>query len=101
MKAYLADHPALAEQVEREIEQREALRARLAFKAQEPVPSRLRIANLIASRRRTPCAAVAAAIAWLAIGGVLGGRRCVVASLARQDERRMSPARPLPPTASM
>ncbi|UVF18767.1 anti-sigma factor [Microvirga terrae] len=75
IKAYLADHPAAATQVEREIEQREALRARLAFKAQEPIPSRLRVANLMAARRRTPLirpAAFAAALAWLAIGGSLG-----------------------------
>ena len=75
IKVYLADQPSLAEQVEREIELRDALRARLAFKAQEPVPSRLRVANILASRRRAPMVrpAVAAAIAWLAIGGVLGG----------------------------
>ncbi|WP_201837132.1 anti-sigma factor [Microvirga zambiensis] len=76
IKLYLADQPALAEQVSREIEQRDALRARLAFKAQEPVPSRLRVANILASRRRSSIfrpAAIAAAVAWLAIGGVLGG----------------------------
>ena len=75
VKAYLADHPATAKQVEREIEQREALRARLAFKTQEPIPSRLRIANLITARRRSVLfrpAAFAAALAWLAIGGALG-----------------------------
>jgi anti-sigma factor RsiW len=75
VKAYLADHPATAEQVEREIAHREALRTRLAFKAQEPIPSRLRIANLVAARRRSPLArpaAYAAALAWLAIGGILG-----------------------------
>ena len=75
VKAYLADHPATAEQVGHEIEQREALRARLAFKAQEPIPSRLRIANLATARRRSSLfrpAAFAAALAWLAIGGSLG-----------------------------
>jgi anti-sigma factor RsiW len=75
VKTYLADHPATAEQVEREIAQREALRARLAFKAQEPIPSRLRVANLVAARRRSSPvrpAAFAAALAWLAIGGILG-----------------------------
>ncbi|EIM27796.1 anti-sigma factor family protein [Microvirga lotononidis] len=75
VKAYLAEHPATSEQVEREIELREALRARLAFKAREPIPSRLRVANLVAARRRrSPLrpAAFAAVLAWLAIGGVLG-----------------------------
>jgi anti-sigma factor RsiW len=75
VKTYMADHPATAEKVRREIEHREALRASLAFKAQEPIPSRLRIANLVAAQRRFSLlnpAAVAAALAWLAIGGVLG-----------------------------
>jgi anti-sigma factor RsiW len=75
VRAYLTAHPALAAQVEREIEQREALRARLAFKAQEPVPSRLRVANIVAAQRRSPRihpGAVAAAVAWLAVGGALG-----------------------------
>ncbi|QRM28627.1 anti-sigma factor [Microvirga sp. VF16] len=75
VKAYLADHPETAEQVEREIEHREALRTRLAFKAQEPIPSRLRITNLVAARRRSPLvrpATFAAALAWLTIGGILG-----------------------------
>jgi anti-sigma factor RsiW len=75
VKAFLASNPALASQVEREIEQREALRARLAFKAQEPIPARLRVANLMAARRRTSRikpAAIAAAVAWLVIGGLLG-----------------------------
>jgi anti-sigma factor RsiW len=75
VKAFLASNPALASQVEREIEQREALRAKLAFKAQEPIPARLRISNLMAAPRRTSRinrSAIAAAIAWLVIGGVLG-----------------------------
>jgi anti-sigma factor RsiW len=73
--AYLESHSAQAEQVKREVEQREALRARLAFKAAEPIPSRLRIANLVAAQRRPPrgrSAAVAAAVAWLVIGGAMG-----------------------------
>ncbi|MGO4525221.1 anti-sigma factor [Microvirga sp. 2MCAF35] len=73
--AYLAEHPGTAEQVERESAHREALRTRLAFKAQEPIPSRLRVANIMAVRRRSSPwrpAAFAAVLAWLAIGGVLG-----------------------------
>nr|WP_210340158.1 anti-sigma factor [Microvirga splendida] len=75
VRAYLDDHPALADQVGQEIEQREALRARLAFKAAEPIPSRLRVANLMAAQRRPPRgrpAAIAAAVAGLLVGGVLG-----------------------------
>ncbi len=75
VKAFLASNPALASQVESEIAQREALRARLAFKAQEPIPARLRVSNLMAAPRkasRVNRGAVAAAVAWLAIGGLLG-----------------------------
>lgn len=75
VKAFLASNPALASQVEHEIEQREALRSRLAFKAQEPIPARLRVANLMAAPRRTSRinrTAIAAAVAWLVVGGLLG-----------------------------
>lgn len=75
VKAYLAAHPHMAARVEREIAQRDALRARLAFKAQEPIPSRLRVANLVAAQRRFPrmrLQAMAAAVAGLAIGAVAG-----------------------------
>jgi anti-sigma factor RsiW len=75
VKAYLSAHPVVAAQVERDMEQRDALRMRLAFKAQEPIPSRLRVANIMASRRhslRIRPAAFAAAIAWLMVGGALG-----------------------------
>lgn len=75
VRAYLDDHPALADQVKQEIELREALRARLAFKAAEPVPSRLRVANLMAGQRRPAPrrgTAVAAAVAGLLIGFALG-----------------------------
>lgn len=75
VRAYLDDHPALAEQVKQEIDLRDALRARLAFKAAEPVPSRLRIANLMAAQRhpaRRRGMAVAAAVVGLVIGSVLG-----------------------------
>ncbi|MGF9758626.1 anti-sigma factor [Microvirga sp. 0TCS3.31] len=75
VRAYLDDHPALADQVKQEIELRDALRARLAFKAAEPVPSRLRVANIMAARHRPSrgrSAAVAAAVVGLLIGSVLG-----------------------------
>ena len=75
VRVYLDDHPALADQVKQEIDLREALRARLAFKAAEPVPSRLRIANLVAAQRRPAHrrdTAVVAAVVGLLIGGILG-----------------------------
>lgn len=75
VKAYLSAHPAVAAQVERDMEQRDELRSRLAFKAQEPIPSRLRVANIMAAQRRPTrirSTAVAAAVAWLVVGGALG-----------------------------
>ena len=69
--AYLTAHPAAAAQVALEAEQRNLLRARLSFKAQEPIPARLRVANIMAEQShepRLPLKAIAAALAWLAIG---------------------------------
>jgi anti-sigma factor RsiW len=75
VEAYLAANPAAAAETALEAKHREALRARLAFKASEPIPARLRVANLMAAKRRAPrfrLASVAAAVAWLAIGLVCG-----------------------------
>lgn len=75
VKAFLESDPVRAQHVAQEIEQREALRARLAFKAQEPIPARLRVATLMAAQRKRHWfhrPAVAAAVAWLALGGVVG-----------------------------
>ncbi len=79
VEGYLADNPTTAARVAREAEQRQALRDRLAFKASEPIPSRLRIANLVATGHRPARvrpAAVAAALVWLVVGinlGIFGG----------------------------
>jgi anti-sigma factor RsiW len=75
VEAYLAENPKAAAETALEAKHREALRARLAFKAQEPIPARLRVANIVAAKSRAPRfrpAAVAAALAWLAIG-LVGG----------------------------
>ena len=75
VETFLADHPAAAAQVAADRERREALRARLAFKADEPIPARLRIAHVRAERRSVQgrrLAAVAAALAWLVVGGATG-----------------------------
>ncbi|GAC1338734.1 MAG: anti-sigma factor [Beijerinckiaceae bacterium] len=72
---FLADNPQAAEKVEADIAARTALRERLQFKAVEPIPSRLRIANLTAGgpgRTRHWARFAAAAILLLALGG-LGG----------------------------
>lgn len=71
VRAYLDSHPQAAAEVAAYREQRDALRARLAFMAQEPVPARLRVANLMDARRRVArqrWRSIAAAIAWLAVG---------------------------------
>ena len=75
VESYLQAHPDAAAQVSSYREQREALRDRLAFKAAEPIPSRLRIAHLAADRRPAVTrglSAVAASLAWVALGGALG-----------------------------
>ena len=75
VRDYLAAHPHVEARVAREMEQREALRARLAFKAAEPIPARLRVANIVAAQknpRKLRFAPVAAAAAWLVIGAALG-----------------------------
>ena len=80
VEAYLEANPAVAAQVAQEVEQRAALRARLAFKVREPI-SRLRVANL-AGRRSLSIVrpnALAAAAASLVIGcGVLSFRTATV-----------------------
>lgn len=75
VNAYLSANPAAAMQAAREIEQREALRNRLAFKAHEPIPSRLRVANIVMAKRRKSWlhpASFAAAVACLVVGLALG-----------------------------
>lgn len=75
LEAWLEENPASAAQVAAYEEQRRVLRDRLAFKAREPVPARLKVASLMAARRapaRFPVS-LAAAAACLAIGLAAGG----------------------------
>lgn len=72
---YLAKNPEAAARVEALKEQREMLRLRLAPKAEEPIPARLRVANLLAQRtrrRRWQLARAAAVVALLLVGGAGG-----------------------------
>jgi anti-sigma factor RsiW len=72
---YLARNPELAGRVEALREQRAALRARLAAKAEEPIPSRLRVAHLAGLRTRRRygfLGRIAAVLALLLIGGGAG-----------------------------
>lgn len=73
--AWLAEHPDQAHRVATYRSQREALRDRLSFKVEEPIPARLRVASLLAERRRRNLrrlGAVAAAACWLGLGTLLG-----------------------------
>jgi anti-sigma factor RsiW len=75
VETYLNANPPAAAQVNAYLEQREALRTRLAFKANEPLPSRLRIATIAADRRRRAgrrMVAVAASLIWLVVGVAVG-----------------------------
>jgi anti-sigma factor RsiW len=71
VEAHLAGRPELAARVAEDLAHRSALRSALAGKADEPIPSRLRIAA-IQERRRGGAAryarSIAAALGWLAIG---------------------------------
>ncbi|WP_112663018.1 anti-sigma factor family protein [Microvirga flavescens] len=75
VEAYLKANEAAAFRTVADRDHREALRARLAFKANEPIPARLRVANIMAERRRPAIrhlGTIAAAVSWLIAGGVLG-----------------------------
>ncbi len=75
VEAYLAAHPGIAANVAADIEIARQLRERLAAKAAEPVPARLRVANIMAERRRARfrnVGSLAAALALLVAGGAAG-----------------------------
>jgi anti-sigma factor RsiW len=75
VEAWLAANPEAAARLRRMAAQREALRTALRPKHDEPLPARLRVASLAAVRRRRRRQAlrrVAAACAWLGLGGALG-----------------------------
>ena len=75
VETYLAAHPEDRERLSSYAEQREALRAAFGRQSEEPSPTRLRVANLLAKQqrsRRQLLARIAAAVALLFLGG-LGG----------------------------
>jgi anti-sigma factor RsiW len=87
---FLSDNPPLGERVAADIAAKNALRESLQFKAAEPIPARLRIANLAVERRAGPrqWLRVAAAILLLAVGGVAGWlahARVAATSVAQRD----------------
>jgi anti-sigma factor RsiW len=75
LETYLTAHPEERDRLSQYAEQREALRAAFAAPSSEPASTRLRVADLLAARRRRrhrELAQIAAAIALLVLGG-LGG----------------------------
>jgi len=75
VEAWLADHPDAAEEVAAGRRDRDLLRTRLAPIAAEPIPARLRIANIRAAkshRRVRQLRALAAALVVFAAGAAVG-----------------------------
>lgn len=72
---WLETNPKVAARVQRDRDLREELRTQLASKLAEPIPRRLRIATIVAERRRSRRVAllrIAAALALLVAGGAGG-----------------------------
>lgn len=75
VEAYLNVNAEIASRVSAWRMQRETLRDQLASKAAEPVPARLRVANIRAARRQSRLRQfrmVAASAVWLMVGGAAG-----------------------------
>ncbi|MFI5013329.1 MAG: anti-sigma factor family protein [Hyphomicrobiales bacterium] len=75
VEAYLAEQPEVAERVASYRGHRDALRERLRPKTPEPVPTRLRVAHIVAERRSRAwrrLRTMAATIAWLVLGAGAG-----------------------------
>jgi anti-sigma factor RsiW len=75
VEAYFVAHPELRARWSQYAEQREELRAAFAGSAEKPIPTRLRVARLMAERsrrRHRQFARIAAAVALLIVGGIGG-----------------------------
>lgn len=75
VEAHLIADPGAAARLLREREDRDALRERLAFKAAEPIPARLRVDNILAARRparRARALAAGLALACFGLGALAG-----------------------------
>ncbi|MCE1235175.1 MAG: anti-sigma factor [Hyphomicrobiales bacterium] len=101
LDARIAEDPALGERIAAERRDREALRDRLAPIAEEPIPSRLRIAHLVEERRRaqrTRFGAIAAALLVFAAGAASGAiaMRALPSGSAPADMVAARPAVVLP-----
>ena len=75
VEGYLVSQPRLAADITADMEIAAQLRSHFAAKAEEPIPSRLRIANLLADRRRAwmrQLRTLAACLALIAAGAGIG-----------------------------
>ena len=75
LDAYFAARPEERERFSQYAAQRQALRAALAARTDEPIPARLRVANLLAQRRRRRnrwFVEIAAAVYLIVLGGISG-----------------------------
>jgi anti-sigma factor RsiW len=75
VEAHLAAHPEERERYSQYAEQREELRSAFAAQTIEPIPARLRLADLVAARRRRnhhQLTRIAAAVGFLILGGIGG-----------------------------
>jgi anti-sigma factor RsiW len=75
VEIYLAAHPELRERWSQYAEQRQELRVAFARQVEQPIPARLGVARLMAAQRRRryrQFARIAAAVAWLIVGGIGG-----------------------------
>jgi anti-sigma factor RsiW len=87
---FLADNRQLGERVAADIAARNVLRESLQFKAAEPIPARLRIANLAVEHRAAPrqWLRIAAAMLLLIAGGIggwLAHARLAAVSVAQRE----------------
>ena len=75
VEAYLAAHPEEEARFSQYAQQRQELRTALAAQASGPIPNRLRVAHLLAQRRRRgrrQLAQIAAALCLFVLGGIGG-----------------------------
>ena len=80
VEIYFAGHPELREQWSQYAEQREELRVAFARLVEQPIPARLGVARLMAAQRRRryrQFARIAAAVAWLIVGGMAAGAHTI------------------------
>lgn len=102
VEAWLAANPEAAARLRGMAAQRDTLRAALQAKHDEPVPARLRVANLVAQRRRARWQGlrrIAATCAWLALGTALGWAGHGLLLPARAPDRAPPAASPRPMVA--